>query len=58
MEIKELQNIIQENGVVGAGGAGFPTYMKNEEQVVGECNTPTLTCYSKKVSFFSLSVIV
>ena len=28
MEIKELQKIIQENGVVGAGGAGFPTYMK------------------------------
>ena len=28
MDIKELQNIIQENGVVGAGGAGFPTYMK------------------------------
>ena len=28
MEIKELQNIMQENGVVGAGGAGFPTYAK------------------------------
>lgn len=28
MEIKELQKNIQENGVVGAGGAGFPTYMK------------------------------
>ncbi|MBQ9064634.1 MAG: 4Fe-4S dicluster domain-containing protein [Blautia sp.] len=28
MDIRELQNIIQENGVVGAGGAGFPTYMK------------------------------
>ena len=28
MEIKELQKIMQENGVVGAGGAGFPTYMK------------------------------
>ena len=28
MEIKELQKIIQENGVVGAGGAGFPTYVK------------------------------
>ena len=28
MDIKELQNIMQENGVVGAGGAGFPTYMK------------------------------
>ncbi len=28
MDIKELQKIIQENGVVGAGGAGFPTYAK------------------------------
>ncbi|MCD8346490.1 MAG: 4Fe-4S dicluster domain-containing protein [Lachnospiraceae bacterium] len=28
MEIKELQDIIQSCGVVGAGGAGFPTYAK------------------------------
>ena len=28
MEIKELQTILQEGGVAGAGGAGFPTYMK------------------------------
>ncbi len=28
MELKELQKIIQTCGVVGAGGAGFPTYMK------------------------------
>ena len=28
MESKELQDIIQQNGVVGAGGAGVPTYMK------------------------------
>ena len=28
MEIKELAEIIRENGIVGAGGAGFPTYMK------------------------------
>ncbi len=28
MDIKELQNIIQRCGVVGAGGAGFPTYAK------------------------------
>ena len=28
MEIRELQTILQEGGVVGAGGAGFPTYMK------------------------------
>ena len=28
MEIKDLQKIIQDSGVVGAGGAGFPTYAK------------------------------
>ena len=28
MEIRELQSILQQSGVVGAGGAGFPTYMK------------------------------
>ena len=28
MDIQELQNILQTNGVVGAGGAGFPTYGK------------------------------
>lgn len=31
MDIKELQKIMQENGVVGAGGAGFPTYAKLNE---------------------------
>ena len=33
MEIKELAGIIRENGIVGAGGAGFPTYMKIDERV-------------------------
>ena len=28
MDIRELQKIMQEGGIVGAGGAGFPTYMK------------------------------
>lgn len=28
MEMKELSQILQQNGVVGAGGAGFPTYAK------------------------------
>ena len=28
MEIKELSRLLQENGIVGAGGAGFPTYAK------------------------------
>lgn len=28
MEIKKLSSILQQNGIVGAGGAGFPTYAK------------------------------
>ncbi len=32
MEIKELSSILQQNGVVGAGGAGFPTYAKLNEK--------------------------
>ena len=28
MEIQDLKEILRENGVVGAGGAGFPTYAK------------------------------
>ena len=28
MDILELKEIIQSNGIVGAGGAGFPSYAK------------------------------
>lgn len=40
MEIKELSSILQQNGVVGAGGAGFPTYAKlneNAETIILNC---------------------
>lgn len=40
MEIRELQKIIQESGVVGAGGAGFPTYVKIDERA----NTILMNC--------------
>lgn len=40
MEIKELQKIIQESGVVGAGGAGFPTYAKLDARA----NTILMNC--------------
>lgn len=33
MKIEELKHILLENGIVGAGGAGFPTYAKVTEQV-------------------------
>lgn len=40
MELKELSKILQENGIVGAGGAGFPTYVKLDERA----NTILLNC--------------
>ncbi len=33
MDISELSGILRENGVVGAGGAGFPTYAKLSEGI-------------------------
>ncbi len=32
MNLTELQGILKENGIVGAGGAGFPTYAKLSEK--------------------------
>ena len=32
MKLTELQGILRENGIVGAGGAGFPTYAKLSEK--------------------------
>ena len=32
MEIKDLQKIMQDNGVVGAGGAGFMIFYVPEEK--------------------------
>lgn len=40
MDMKELSNILQQNGIVGAGGAGFPTYAKlneNAETLIMNC---------------------
>ena len=40
MEMKELSSILQQNGIVGAGGAGFPTYAKlneNAESIILNC---------------------
>ena len=40
MDMKELSSILQQNGIVGAGGAGFPTYAKlseNAETIILNC---------------------
>ena len=34
MDMKELSSILQQNGIVGAGGAGFPTYAKLDQRDV------------------------
>lgn len=33
MELAELKEIVRNSGVVGAGGAGFPTYMKLDSRI-------------------------
>lgn len=33
MKLEELKNIVKNSGIVGAGGAGFPTYGKIDERV-------------------------
>ncbi|MDP4119102.1 MAG: SLBB domain-containing protein, partial [Bacillota bacterium] len=40
MELTELKNLVKEGGVVGAGGAGFPSYAKLDPK----CNTIILNC--------------
>lgn len=40
MKLNELKSLLRENGVVGAGGAGFPTYAKLSE----EADTVILNC--------------
>lgn len=32
MDIRELSRVMQESGIVGAGGAGFPSYAKLNEK--------------------------
>ncbi|MDE6970425.1 MAG: NADH-quinone oxidoreductase subunit J, partial [Eubacterium sp.] len=40
MDIGELSKIMQESGIVGAGGAGFPSYAK----LNGKTETLILNC--------------
>ena len=58
MDIKELSRIIKENGVVGAGGAGFPSYAKLDERTdtiilnCAECE-PTLRLHRQLLKKFA-----
>ena len=40
MTVEELRELVKESGIVGAGGAGFPTYMKIDKRA----NTILMNC--------------
>ena len=52
MDMKELSSILQQNGIVGAGGAGFPTYAKLDERA----ETIILNCVSHCFDFTDSSL--
>lgn len=62
MEIQELKDLVRQCGVVGAGGAGFPTYVKIDEKVdtlivnCAECE-PLLTLH-RQLLFFKTKEIL
>lgn len=62
MDIKELSRIIKENGVVGAGGAGFPSYAKLDERTdtivlnCAECE-PTLRLHRQLLKKFAKEIL-
>ena len=62
MDIKTLSGKLQENGVVGAGGAGVPTYAKLDERAntiilnCAECE-PLLKLHQQLLEKYALSLI-
>lgn len=62
MELKEFAGIIRENGVVGAGGAGFPAYAKLDARTdtivlnCAECE-PTLRLHRQLLKKFAREIL-
>lgn len=62
MDVKTLGKLIQEHGVVGAGGAGFPTYVKIDERAdiilmnCAECE-PLLKLHRQLLSKYAFEII-
>ena len=51
MDMKELSSILQQNGIVGAGGAGFPTYAKLDEsaETILDIGQLTICCILRRL---------
>jgi len=62
MDIETLSKILQENGVVGAGGAGFPTYAKIDERIqtillnCAECE-PLLKLHRQLLEHYAYEIV-
>ena len=62
MNIDNLKAILRENGVVGAGGAGFPTYAKLDNRAdtiilnCAECE-PLLRLHRQMLEKFSFEIL-
>lgn len=62
MELAELKNILKDNGIVGAGGAGFPSYAKADEkaQIIllncAECE-PLLKLHRQVLHKYALEIM-
>ena len=62
MELSALSNIYREAGIVGAGGAGFPTYAKlnsNAETILLNCAEcePLLRLHRQLLKFHASEII-
>lgn len=62
MDIKELSMVMQENGIVGAGGAGFPSYAKLNAQTetlilnCAECE-PLLKLHRQLLEKYAMEIV-
>jgi Na+-translocating ferredoxin:NAD+ oxidoreductase RnfC subunit len=62
MDLKQLKKIMQENGIVGAGGAGFPTYAKFEaglETIILNCSEcePLLKLHRQLLKKYAYEIV-
>ncbi len=62
MNIEELKTLLRENGIVGAGGAGFPTYAKLDKRAdtlilnCAECE-PLLRLHRQVLKMFTHEIL-
>lgn len=62
MDLQKLKNILKENGVVGAGGAGFPTYAKLSDKakhiIINGAECEPLFSVDKSILRFEIKKVV